>query len=178
MAWQSRACAASQRLPGDVLTEHSPGVPRHGTSTGEFSCNSSTREGTASIGEEARRSTRSEANGGGGSRKETPPRSPRRGRVHDFQLEALEEEVEGSILPMVVTTMVAGDGRNGRATAEAIQIASELESERERRVGAGLGRFDQPRPEPAGLGQPGGLGGPVGLLSQQASWASLSLPII
>jgi hypothetical protein len=79
---------------------------------------------------------------------------------------------------MVATTMVAGDGRNGRATAEAIQIASELESERERRVGAGLGRFDRPRPEPAGLGQSGRLGGPVGLLSQQASWASLILPII
>jgi hypothetical protein len=40
---------------------------------------------------------------------------------------------------------------------------------------ARLGRFDRPRPEPAGLAQPGGLGGPVGLLGQQARWAILAL---
>jgi hypothetical protein len=32
--------------------------------------------------------------------------------------------------------------------------------------GARLGRFDQPRPEPAGLAQPGGLGGPAGQMGQ------------
>jgi hypothetical protein len=186
MAWQGRACAASQRLPGDVFTEHSPGVPRHGTSTGESSCNSSTREGIVSIGEEARRSTRSEANGGGESRKETPIRSPRRGRFRDFQLEALEEEVEGSILPKVAAVIIAGVGRNGRATAEAIQIASELESEREGRVGAGLGRFDRPRPEPGWFSRARWAGwasrpvGPAGQLGQEASWSGGSnglLPI-
>jgi hypothetical protein len=31
-------------------------------------------------------------------------------------------------------------------------------------VGARLGRFDRPRPKPAGLAEPGGLVGPAGLL--------------
>jgi hypothetical protein len=44
----------------------------------------------------------------------------------------VEEDAGASILPKVATVMVAGVGRNGRATAEAIQIASELERERER----------------------------------------------
>jgi hypothetical protein len=52
-AWQGSACAVDQKLPEDVFTEHSPGVPRHGTSTGVLSRNSSTREGTTSTGEEA-----------------------------------------------------------------------------------------------------------------------------
>jgi nicotinamide mononucleotide (NMN) deamidase PncC len=34
-----------------------------------------------------------------------------------------EEGSEGSVSPLVVTAMVTGVGRNGRATAEAIQIA-------------------------------------------------------
>jgi hypothetical protein len=42
-------------------------------------------------------------------------------------------------------------------------------------VGAGLGRFDRPRPEPAGLAKPAGLAGPAGLLGQQARWARLAL---
>jgi hypothetical protein len=43
-----------------------------------------------------------------------------------------EEGAEGSISPMVATAVVAGDGRNGRATAEAIQIAKESTGVRER----------------------------------------------
>jgi hypothetical protein len=43
-----------------------------------------------------------------------------------------EEGAEGSILPMVATALVAGDGRNGRATAEAIQFARESTEVRER----------------------------------------------
>jgi hypothetical protein len=76
--------------------------------------------------------------------------------------------------------MAVGDGRSGKAVTAAMQIARgarerEREREREGRVRAGLGRFDRPRPEPAGLAQPGGLGGPAGLLGQQARWASLAL---
>jgi hypothetical protein len=41
--------------------------------------------------------------------------------------------------------------------------------------GAGLGRFDRPRPGPASLAEPGGLAGPAGLLGQQARWARLAL---
>jgi hypothetical protein len=36
-------------------------------------------------------------------------------------------------------------------------------------VRAGLGRFDRPRPEPAGLAQPGGLGGLTGQLGPRAN---------
>jgi hypothetical protein len=87
-----------QRLPKVDFTEHSPGAPHHGTSTGEISCNSSTRGYTASTGEEAWRSTKSEAIGGGGFREGTPSRSPRRGSFRRSQLEELEEEVEATIL--------------------------------------------------------------------------------
>jgi hypothetical protein len=41
--------------------------------------------------------------------------------------------------------------------------------------GARLGRFDRPRPEPAGLAQPGGLVGLASLLGQQAGWTRLAL---
>jgi hypothetical protein len=43
-----------------------------------------------------------------------------------------EEGAEGSISSMVATAMVAGDGRNGRAMAEAIQIARGSTEVRER----------------------------------------------
>jgi hypothetical protein len=33
-------------------------------------------------------------------------------------------------------------------------------------VGAGLGRFDRPRPEPVGLAEPSGPDGPAGRLGQ------------
>jgi hypothetical protein len=77
---------------------------------------------------------------------------------------------------MVATAMVTGAGRNRQATAAVNQIARGATGERERVVsGAGLGRFDRPRPEPAGLAEPGGLGGPAGLLGRQARWAKLAL---
>jgi hypothetical protein len=62
----------------------------------------------------------------------------------------LEEEVEAIILPKMAAAIVAGVGRNGQATAVAIQ-SPEGQRGPERRVrGAGLGRFDRPRPEPGG----------------------------
>jgi hypothetical protein len=57
MAWQGSAYAASQRLPEDDFTEHALGAPHHGASTGEYSCITSTRGGTASSEEKARRGT-------------------------------------------------------------------------------------------------------------------------
>jgi hypothetical protein len=57
MTWRGSARAAGWMLPEVDFTEHSPRAPHHGTSTGEFSCNSSTRGCIASTGEEARRST-------------------------------------------------------------------------------------------------------------------------
>jgi hypothetical protein len=42
-------------------------------------------------------------------------------------------------------------------------------------VGAGLGRFDRPKPRPVGLAKPGGPSGPIGRLGQQASWAKQAL---
>jgi hypothetical protein len=35
MAWQGRACAASQRLPGEVFTKPTPGASHLDVSTGE-----------------------------------------------------------------------------------------------------------------------------------------------
>jgi hypothetical protein len=44
----------------------------------------------------------------------------------------LVEEAAASVSPMEATAVVAGDGRNGRATAEAIQFARESTGVRER----------------------------------------------
>jgi hypothetical protein len=46
-------------------------------------------------------------------------------------LEEIEEDAGASVSPKVATAMVAGVGRNGQATAAAIQIARGLD-ERER----------------------------------------------
>jgi hypothetical protein len=43
-----------------------------------------------------------------------------------------EEGAEGSILPMAAMALVVGDGRNGRATAEAILFTRESTEVRER----------------------------------------------
>jgi hypothetical protein len=61
-----------------------------------------------------------------------------------------EEGAKGSILPMVATAMVAGDGRNGRATAEAIQIARGSTEVRERSEW-GLGWVGLTDPDPSRL---------------------------
>jgi hypothetical protein len=76
MAWQGSACAAGQRLPEEDFTEHTPGAPHHGTSTGEYSPITSTRGGTSNIEEKARRGTKSEAIDGSGNRGETTPDLP------------------------------------------------------------------------------------------------------
>jgi hypothetical protein len=176
-AWRGSARAAGWMLPEVDFTEHSPGAPHHGTSTGEFSCNSSTRGCTASTGEGARRSTRSEANGGDGSQRETLSRSPRRGRFRDFQLEALEEEVEAIILSKHRRRRSPESaGMAGRRRRRSRSPEGRRGSKR-RATGAGLGRIDRPRPELAGLAEPGGPVGPVGLLGQQARWARLAWPI-
>jgi nicotinamide mononucleotide (NMN) deamidase PncC len=59
-----------------------------------------------------------------------------------------EEGVEGSISPMVATAMVAGVGRNGRATAAAIQIARGSTGVRERNKW-GLGWVGLNDPDPS-----------------------------
>jgi hypothetical protein len=61
----------------------------------------------------------------------------------------LEELVEGAgadISPKVASAMVAGGGRNGRAMAEAIQIASGLEREGRWRLGLGWVSLTDPDP--------------------------------
>jgi hypothetical protein len=58
----------------------------------------------------------------------------------------LVEGAEGSVSPLVATAMVAGDGRNGRATAEAIQIARVDGGEREGRLGLGWVGLTDPDP--------------------------------
>jgi hypothetical protein len=64
----------------------------------------------------------------------------------------LVEEAAASDSPKVAMAMAAGDGRSGTAVvvAAAMQIARGTMSEREEVTGAGLGRFDRPRPEPGG----------------------------
>jgi hypothetical protein len=62
----------------------------------------------------------------------------------------LEEEVEAIILPKVAATIVAGAGRNGRATAAVIQSPEGRRGPERRVRGAGLARFDRPRPELGG----------------------------
>jgi hypothetical protein len=66
-AWQGSAYAAGQRLPEDDFTELTPGAPHHGASTGEYSRITSTRGGTTSTEEKARRGTKSEAIYGSGN---------------------------------------------------------------------------------------------------------------
>jgi hypothetical protein len=78
----------------------------------------------------------------------------------------LVEEAAASISPMAAMAMVAGDGRNGRATAEAIQIARASSGVRERRLGLGWVGLTDPDPSLAGLAEPGGLAGPAGLMGQ------------
>jgi hypothetical protein len=81
----------------------------------------------------------------------------------------LVEEAAARDSPKVASAIAVGDGRSGKAATTMMQITrGAREGEREGRVRAGLGRFDRPRPKPAGLAQPGGLGGPAGLLGQQA----------
>jgi hypothetical protein len=82
--------------------------------------------------------------------------SPRRGGGRRCHLVELVGGAGASDSPKVSAAMVTGDGRSGQAMAAAIQIASELESERRERVRAGLGRFDRPRPEPVGPVGPAG----------------------
>jgi hypothetical protein len=75
-AWQSSACAAGQRLPEDDFTKHAPGAPHHGASTGEYSRITSTRGGSASSEEKARRGTLLEVFDGGGYRGGNHPDLP------------------------------------------------------------------------------------------------------
>jgi hypothetical protein len=66
---------------------------------------------------------------------------------------------------MMATAMVTGAGRNRQAMTAVNQIARGATRERERvATGAGLGRFDRPRPEPVGLAKSGGPVGPAGRL--------------
>jgi hypothetical protein len=83
------------------------------------------------------------------------------------------ELVEGAVASdslKVATAMATEDGRSGQATAAAIQIARGTTSEREGANGAGLGRFDRPRPEPGRLSR-----ARMGQLGQMARWAKLAL---
>jgi hypothetical protein len=66
----------------------------------------------------------------------------------------IEEDAEESILPKVALAELAGVGRNGQATAAAIQIARELGEERVEHEGAGLGRLTDPDPSRVGLAEP------------------------
>jgi hypothetical protein len=88
------------------------------------------------------------------------------------------ELVEGAVAsdsPKVATAMATGDGRSGQAMAAANQIARGTTREREGANGAGMGRFDRPRPEPVGLAKPGGPDGPASRLGQQVIWAKQAL---
>jgi hypothetical protein len=79
------------------------------------------------------------------------------------------EDAGAHVSHQVAPARVNGAGRNRRAAAEAIRSPERGDGGDREVARAGLGRFDRPRPEPAGLAQPGGLGGPPGLLGQQAS---------
>jgi hypothetical protein len=78
------------------------------------------------------------------------------------------EGAEGSISPLVATAMDDGDGRNGRAAAEAIRVASESSGVREgMRLGLGwVGGSTQTRA--SWVSQLGGLGGLAGQMGQKA----------
>jgi hypothetical protein len=82
----------------------------------------------------------------------------------------VEENTGASISPKVASAMAVGGSRCGKAAAAAMQVAREATGgEREEVARAGLGQFDRPRPEPAGLAQPGGLGGLIGQLGLGAN---------
>jgi hypothetical protein len=73
----------------------------------------------------ARQSTASGVLGGGRSRGERPPRSPRRGGGRRFHLVEMEEGAEESILPKVAAAKTTGVGRRGQVAAAVIQLSQE-----------------------------------------------------
>jgi hypothetical protein len=71
----------------------------------------------------------------------------------------LVEGAVASISPKVATAMVAGVGRNGQATAAAIQIARGVDGrQRGERVGLGWVGLADPNPSQVGLAEPGWAG--------------------
>jgi hypothetical protein len=117
---------------------------------------------TASTVEEARRSIRSEADGGDGFRRGTPSRSPRRGRLCDFQLEALEEGVEAIILSKHRRRRSPESaGMAGRWRRRSRSPEGRRERERGARVRGWAGSVVRPRPEPGWFSR-----------ARWASWAS------
>jgi hypothetical protein len=133
-AWRSSARAAGWMRSREVF--HRRGQ--------RISC---TRGCAASRGEEAGSSTGPEAIGGGGSRGVESPRSPRGRSARQIHSVEVVEDTGASISPKMATVMVAGGGRDGRATAGAIWIARELGGweGRRRERGVGLGRLTQTR---------------------------------
>jgi hypothetical protein len=150
MAWQGSACAASPRLPGKVFTKlhrehHTLTLPP-----------ANTREAQAPEQAQqapARRGTASGVLGGGRSRGERPPRSPRRGGGRRFHLVEMEEGAEKSISPKVAAAKTTGVGRRGQAAAAAIQLSPESRGEREESEGGWARSVDRPRPEPVRFNQ-------------------------
>jgi hypothetical protein len=61
---------------------------------------------------------------------ETTHRSPRRGSSRRFQLEEVVEGVGAMVLPQASVAEATGVGRNGRATAAAIEGSPELARKR------------------------------------------------
>jgi hypothetical protein len=69
----------------------------------------------------------------------------------------MEEGSEENNSPKVAAAELAGVGRDCQATAGATRVCQSISRKREGERGAGLGRFDRPRPEPVWFNQPGGL---------------------
>jgi hypothetical protein len=154
MAWQGRACAASQRLPGEVFTKPTPGASHLDASTGEHRETQAPEQAQLAQQAPARRGTASGVLGGGRSRGERSPRSPRREGGRRFHLVELVGGAGASDSPEVVAAMVAGVGRNGQAAAAAIQIARGVDGrQRGERVGLGWVGLTDPDPSQVGLAE-------------------------
>jgi hypothetical protein len=144
MAWQGSAYAASQRLPRVVIT----GVHTHITST---SCRTA-RPGEGSArhrvgGDRRRRKLR--GNHPQISLKRKLPSNPIGGGV---------EGVGVTVLPQASAAEANGAGRNGRATAAAINVRPSLARKRgEERGRLGWVGLTDPDPSRVGSIKPGGL---------------------
>jgi hypothetical protein len=156
-AWQSSARAAGWMRSREVFHRR---VQR----------NSSTKGCIASKGEEAGSSTGPAAIGGGGSREETHPDLLGGEESVSSNWRCWKRRWRQSSCPSI-----GGKGHRGRLERPD-GGGGDLDRQRARgwegewRV-RWSGWVGWPRPEPAGVAQPGGLGGPAGLLGQQASWA-------
>jgi hypothetical protein len=172
MAWQGRACAASQRLSGEVFTKPTPGASHLDASTSEHRETQAPEQAQVAQQAPAWRGTASGVLGDGRSQGKRSPRSPRTGGGRRFHLVELVGGAGASDSPKVVTAMATGVGQRGQTTAAVIQIARGFDKRERGRMGLGWVGLTDPDPSRVGLAEPEWAGwasrpvGPAGQMGQ------------